>query len=87
MWNPQIGHMNGETCKEMADSGHMAPREERPPADDTPPDGPPPEGLPGRIEPAAGRPLPEALLVKMAEILNLDQQRLGMLLPRLKERF
>jgi hypothetical protein len=60
---------------ELGDGGLRVLPEEWTP-DDPPPDGSPPEGLPGSMGPPTGRPLPEALLARMAEILNIDQQTL-----------
>ena len=62
--------------EEIVDSGHLNPSGEQ--LSNNPlPDGSPPEGLPRGMEPPAGRQLPdEALIARMAEILNIDQQSL-----------
>ena len=63
----------------LAPPGEWAPNGTPPdgsPPDGIPPDGSPPDGLPRDMEPTAPEALPEALLSRMAEILNIDQQTL-----------
>jgi len=60
---------------EMGNGGLLSPPGEWAP-DSQPPDGSPPEGLPRGMEPPAGRALTEALLARMADILNIDRQML-----------
>ena len=60
---------------QLADSGLMAPSGERL-ADRPLSDRSPPERLPRGIGPSVGRPFPEALLARMDQIPNIDQQRL-----------
>jgi len=64
-----------QASNEMGEGGFLAPPGEWAP-NGTPPDGSPPEGLPRDMEPTAPEALPEALLSKMADILNIDQQTL-----------
>ena len=58
----------------LATPGEWAPNGT--PPDGTPPDGSPPDRLPRDMGPTAPEALPEALLSRMAEILNIDQQTL-----------
>ena len=70
---------------EFFNSGSFAPREDWS-SDNLPPDRVPPEGFPEGMEPSerlpegmtptVGGSLPEPILTRMAEILNIDQQTL-----------
>ena len=84
----EVENAFNQARNELADDGLMNRREGWPPGM-LPPDGSPPEGLPEGMERSAGRRfpegmeppvrgrLPEPLLARMAEILNIDQQELA----------